>query len=248
VTVGDGDANTQVMKTVVTARAVGTLRGAGAAVSLALLVACGGSGKGGFLSIGDRSPAVQGDGDAAISDASTTVSSDDGSGGGAIFTSSDAAPAGVMFDCQPGTYRGTFSTMVTSDAGGLFSLFSFNWTGNLSITLQGHVTNSGTGEIPQPTLTIAPGAQLAGMDTMGGHFNAELSGQLDCPSKMLTATVLNGTYNYFGDAGGVSMQGTMSASYEGTGAKPALTMGSLNLSSAQLSSLAALGTWSATLQ
>jgi hypothetical protein len=247
VTVGNGHANTKVMKTVVAAKAVGTLLVVGAAASLVWLAACGGSSHGGFLSIGDPS-AAQGDGDAAISDASTTVSSDDGgSGGGAIFTSGDAAPAGVMFDCQPGTYSGMFTTMVTSDAGGLLSLFSFNWTGNLSITLQGHVMNSGTGEIPQPTLTIAPGAQLAGVDTMGGHFNAELSGQLDCPSKTLTATVLNGTYSYFGDAGGVSMQGTMSATYDGTGAKPTLT-GGLDLSSAQISSLAALGTWSATLQ
>jgi hypothetical protein len=214
---------------------------------LASLVACGGGGgSGGFGSGSDPSASSPGaESDASNSDDRTVESSDDGGPTG-VFTSSDAA-VGVLFDCQPGTYAGTFTTMVSSDAGGLLSLFSFNWTGNLSITLQGRVTNTGAGEIPEPTLAIAPGAKLAGVDTMGGHFDADMSGKLDCPSKTLTATVADGSYNYFGDAGGIAMTGTMSATYDGSGSTPMLT-GTLNLSSPQLSGIAAIGGWSATLQ
>jgi hypothetical protein len=224
---------------------VGSLVAGCALAGVASLVACGGGSRsGGFGSGVDPAPTSRGELDASSSD-DTVEPSDDGGPTG-IFTTGDAA-AGVTFDCQPGTYSGTFTTMVSSDAGGLLSLFSFNWTGNLSITLQGRVTHTGAGEIPEPTLAIAPGAKLAGMDTMGGHFNADMSGQLDCPSKTLTATVTDGSYNYFGDAGGIAMTGTMSATYDGSASTPVLT-GTLNLSSPQLSGIAAIGGWSATLQ
>jgi hypothetical protein len=167
-----------------------------------------------------------------------------------VFTSADASsvPPGVVFECKPGTYTGAFTTMVTNDAGGLASLFSYNWTGNLSITLQAGVTRNGSGEIPEPTLTIAPGATLAGMDSNGGHFNADLTGQLDCPSKMLTVAVNNGVYGFFGDAGGIAMQGTMSATYDSSTTPPSLSMGILNMSSPQIMGVGAAGTWTATLQ
>jgi len=176
-----------------------------------------------------------------------TAAGNDG-GPSNIFTSTDAAPSGVVFDCKPGTYAGMFTTMVKSDAGGLLSLFSFNWTGSLSITLQGQVTTSGAGEIPEPVLTIAPGAKLAGVDAMGGHLNADLSGQLDCPSKTLTATIANGVYGYFGDAGGIMMTGGLTATYDGTGSTPMLTMGTMMCGSPQVMGVEAEGTWTATLQ
>src|SRR5580692_6399306 len=49
--------------------------------------------------------------------ASTPITGDDDGGSGAVFTSSDAAPASVVFDCEPGTYTGMFNTMVSNDAG-----------------------------------------------------------------------------------------------------------------------------------
>jgi hypothetical protein len=221
----------------------------GLAGSMAAL-GCGSKSQGALDPVGGGTASSDGGDDASAGDPSTGASDDGGAAPG-IFTSGDASglAPGVAFDCQPGTYAGTFTTKVTSDAGGLLSLFSFSWMGNLSITLQGQVTQSGGGEIPLPTLTIAPGAKLAGTDAMNGHFSGDLSGQLDCPSKTLTATIANGSYNYLpGDAGGISMQGTMSATYDGTGATPALTNGAMNVSSAQIAGIAAVGAWTATLQ
>ncbi len=83
-----------------------------------------------------------------------------------------------------------YTTMVTNDGGGLLSLFSINWSGNLSITLQGKVDNNGSGEIPEPTLTIAPGAQLAGVDSMGGHSSPLTWRLFDRLDQELTATVI----------------------------------------------------------
>jgi hypothetical protein len=224
-------------------------------IQCASVLACGFLGSALVLACGAKNSALQpvtGDdtstpGDAGGATDGTSAGDDGGPSG--VFTSSDAAPSGVVFDCKPGTYAGMFTTMVTNDAGGLFALFSLNWTGSLSITLQGKVTTSGAGEIPEPTLTIAPGAKLSGVDAYGGHFNADLTGQLDCPSKTLTATVADGNYNFTGgDAGGISMAGTLSATYDGTMAMPMLTLGAMDLSSPQLMGTAAVGTWTATLQ
>jgi hypothetical protein len=212
----------------------------------ALGLACGSHGDSGFTLDSNDNPTS----DAGGSQDSKSATQSDASvstGNGEIFESSDAAPT-VMFECEPGTYTGMFVTKVTNDAGGLFSLFSFNWSGSLSITLQAMVMNSGAGEIPLPTLIIAPGAKLDGMDMMGGHFSADMTGQLDCPSKTLTITIANGMYTYFGDAGGVSMTGSMSATYDGTMTPPQLTMGEMNVGSPQISGVAAGGTWTATLQ
>ena len=215
----------------------------------ALAVACGSKGPSSFPASEDAdgaTTAAAGDAsDGGMYDPGATTAEDAGTTG--VFTSSDASP--VVFDCKPGTYSGPFATMVTSDAGGLAALISFNVDGNLSITLQGRVTNTGAGEIPEPTLTIAPGAKLAGKDeTFGGYFNADLIGQLDCPTKTLSVTLANGTYDYFGDAASLSMQGSMSAIYDGTTTTPTLSMGIMNISSSNLTSIGAAGTWSATLQ
>jgi hypothetical protein len=225
-------------------------------IRCASFLACGLLGSALVLACGAKSPPLQpdtgddaGGGNEAGAGNDVTTSTGDDGGPSNVFTSTDAAPSGVVFDCKPGTYAGMFTTMVTNDAGGLFALFSLNWTGSLSITLQGKVTTSNAGEIPEPTLTIAPGAKLSGVDAYGGHFNADLSGQLDCPSKTLTATVANGMYNYLGtDAGGIAMQGSLSATYDGTMAAPMLTLGAMDLSSPQLMGTAAIGTWTATLQ
>lgn len=211
---------------------------------------CGGN-SGTALGLPGETGRASGDAGAS-SDGSTSASNDNSTSGDSgpmgVFTSSDASglPTGVVFDCKPGTYGGMFSTMVTSDAGGIFSLLSFNWTGNLSIALQGMVMNNGSGEIPEPTLTIAPGAKLSGTDAYGGVFSADLSGQLDCPSKALTATIANGSYTYNGTS--IAIGGTLSATYDGTVTPPALTMGEMSVDSSQLASLGSAGTWTATLQ
>jgi hypothetical protein len=230
---------------------MGSLRAAWAALSSgfvavsSLVAACGGHGTTGFPSLGSGGSSG---GDASRAESSDADPAGDDAGG--VFTSGDAngLPSGLVFDCQPGTYAGKFTTTVTSDAGGLFALFNYSWSGNLSITLQGAVSHTSTGEIPQPTLTIAPGAKLAGMDAMGVAFNADLSGQLDCPSKALNATIANGVYGAIGDAGGIAMQGTLTATYDGTSSPPTLAMGGMMLTSPQIMSLAADGSWMATLQ
>ncbi len=164
------------------------------------------------------------------------------------LSSSDGAPSGLRFDCQPGTYSGMYKVHVGTDAGLLPQLVSFDVSGTLSITLVGTVTMSGSGEALDPVLSIAPGAKLAGVDaTFGGSFSADVSGQLDCPSKTFTGTLANGTYEYPGDAGSLMMTGNLSATYDGTATPPALTMGVMELDSAQLN-LGSTGPWSATLQ
>jgi hypothetical protein len=119
----------------------------------------------------------------------------------------------------------------------------------MSITLVGKVMEgSGGGEFPEPVLSIAPGAKLAGNDaTFGGSFSADVSGELDCPTKTFTGTLANGTYEYPGDAGSLMMSGSLSATYDGTMTPPALTMGVMELGSPQLM-LDSTGPWSATLQ
>ena len=120
--------------------------------------------------------------------------------------------------------------------------------GTLSITLQGK-TMVGTGEDNYTTLTIAPGAMISGVDQTGGHFSADIAGTLDCTTDVLTGTLSNGSYEFPGDAGSVSMQGTISATYgeEGDAGTPALS-GNLTASSTQIQGTEAAGTWTAALQ
>ena len=209
---------------------------------------CGGSrGGAGFASGGGYGASGSDDGGDASSDDASTPAVDSGLGGLAL-TSADAAPPGVKFDCLPGTYSGMFTVHVTTDAGLLPALVSFNVMGDLSITLVGQLMQGVGGEFPQSTLTIAPGAKLSGTDvSFGGHFSADLTGQLDCPSKTFAGTLSNGVYNYMGDAGGITMDGQMSATYDGTSMPPTLTMGVMDLTAPQLQ-LGSSGPWSATLK
>jgi hypothetical protein len=229
----------------------GRPRIAGALGALVLALGCGGSGaQSGFPEGGSGAQAPE-DGGGASSDDSSTLVLDSGQFT-TVLTSDDGAPTSVTFACEPGTYSGMFTTTVTTDAGLFPSLLSFNWTGTLSISLVGHVTQtqSANGEnftVAAPVLTIAPGAMLSGADNFGGHFNSGLSGQLDCPTKTLTGTLSNGVYEYPGDAGSIVMQGALSGTYEGT-TPPMLSMGQIMVSSPTYSTLGATGTWSATFQ
>ena len=217
------------------------------AACAAASLACGGQGST-PLGPGGATSGTNGDGDAggAQEPAGSTVS--DAGTGGTFFAPSDAgsSTSGIAVACQPGTYSGTFMTNVSSDAGGLFSLFSFSWTGSLSVALTGMVTQTSSGEFESSVLTIAPGAKLSGTDSLGGRFDADLTGQLDCPTKMFTATLANGTYTYPGDASVIMMTGALSATYAAM--PPSLAGGQITVSSPQVSSLGADGTWTAKLQ
>jgi hypothetical protein len=217
-----------------------------------VLASCGDSGQSaGFSTAGDDGPSGPLSDHSDASTSAPAAPDDGGSGPSLSFSSSDAAPSGITFDCKPGTYAGNYQVAVTTDAGGaLSSLFSFNVKGTLSITVVGNVTKTASGEFAETTYSIAPGAKLIGVDaTFGGQFSADLTGQLDCPSKAFTGTLSNGTYTYalLGDAGGITLDGTLSATYDGA-STPALTLGQMTLTSPQLSALVAQGTWTATLQ
>ena len=188
------------------------------------------------------------------SDAPAADGGDDGSAGPTAsgpteqFASSDAALSGATFDCKPGTYAGTFATQVTSDAGGLFAFVSFDFKGTLSIVVVGQVVQR-AGEVPQTTYSIAPGAKVMGTDqSFGGSYHADLTGQLDCATRVFSGT-LNGAYEIFSlDAGSIALEGTLSGMYvDADGAAPQLT-GTMTLSSTQVASLAAEGPWMASLQ
>lgn len=100
-----------------------------------------------------------------------------------------------------------------------------------------------------PVLTIAPGAMLSGTDNFGGHFVSALAGQLDCPTKTLAGTLMNGGYDYPGnDAANIELTGSLTATYQDTPTPPSLTMGTISVGSPTYSTLAANGTWSATHQ
>lgn len=164
------------------------------------------------------------------------------------FTGVDAASAGT-FDCKPGTYAGTFETKVSTDAGGvLFSLFSFNFKGTMSIIVVGEVSQ-GAGEVPQTTYSIAPGAKLIGSDqTFHGSYVADLTGQLDCATKTFTGMVSDGVYTITYDAGSLPLQGALTGQYgDGDGGVPELH-GTMTLDSPKVATLAANGTWTASLQ
>jgi hypothetical protein len=208
---------------------------------------CGGAhGGAGFGASGGAEPPAADAGDASGDDSSSPVA-DSSQLTLPGYTSADAAP-GVKFDCQPGTYAGMFMVHVTTDAGLLPALVSFNVAGTVSIALVGKVTQGSGGEFPQPILSIAPGAKLSGDDaTFGGHFSADVSGQLDCPNKTFAGTLSNGVYVYPSDSGSLQMGGSLTATYDGTVTPPSLTMGVMQLTAPQLS-LGSSGPWSATLK
>jgi len=148
-----------------------------------------------------------------------------------MLAAGDSQPPG-LYNCQPGTYTGMFTTKVGATDSGttLFNFnfnFNFNWNGCLSITLapsDAGTTKSGNGEnFSYQTLTVAPGAQLSGKDQMGGAFTLDLTGSLDCTPDSgppVLSGKLNGGY-CFGVAtcaadGGLNVGGNLSATYENT--------------------------------
>jgi len=226
------------------------------ALAAAVFFACGGGSASGPGFEGNANPTIQpasDAGDSAPVDGGRAPPVDDS--GYISFGPIADVEAGPKVDCQPGTYAGMFATTVTADAG-LFALLgtSFGWGGNLSLTLTGttKVVEAGSGEFitDYTVLTIAPGAKLSGTDMYGGQFSANVSGQLDCPSRRLTGTMTNGTYLLpgLGDAGAIMMNGTLSATYDPSSSPVTLTNGTITGSSPQVASLGADGTWTATLQ
>jgi hypothetical protein len=186
--------------------------------------------------------------------------SDDGGGGpdeataasdgaapssGQLFTGSDAAtPA---FDCTPGTYSGPFTThVVVGDAGP--SPFSLVWMGTLTVTLVGKTVMTSAGELPTTTLTIAPGGRMEGTDMFHGSFGADVTGQLDCLSKTLQATISNGVYELLNDGGTLPFTGTVDGAYQA--AMPPALNASIDVvtSPGALGALGATGTVTASLQ
>jgi hypothetical protein len=237
--------NSSFMSTSIFGRAVAAASALGL-VSVA--AACGSPGQS-FRGLG---PGETGDGGAPRNEPGTTSDASIGGGGddsGGAFAGSDDGGAPAATNCQPGTYTGMFNTQVTNDAGLLFSLFTVAWSGKLTIVLRGQTSSVG-GEIPTSTLTIAPGAQLNGMDSYMGTFIGNLSGQLDCTTRQLTGTLSNAEYLFFSsDASTLALSGTLSGTYDDEGGAPVIS-GALTISSpmASGSGAAAAGTWTATLQ
>jgi hypothetical protein len=228
----------------------------GPILAAAVFFACGGGGASGPAFDEDANPTIQTASDAGTSapvDSGRPALADDSAYVG--FGPIADVEAGPKVDCQPGTYTGMFATTVTAD-GGLFALLgtSFGWGGDLSLTLTGttKMVEAGSGEFmtDYTVLTIAPGAKLSGTDMYGGQFSADVSGQLDCPSRRLIGTMNNGIYLLpgLGDAGAITMNGTLSATYDPSTSPVTLTNGTITGSSPQVASLSADGTWTATHQ
>jgi hypothetical protein len=161
----------------------------------------------------------------------------------------DSSPVRAS-DCKPGTYAGPFDTMVTVMGGGDASVFE--WTGMLSITLVANNSTAQFGEFNSTVLTVAPGAHVSGTDNLGGMFDADVSGQLDCASRMFVGTLSNGMYTglsvLFTGSTSVMLVGALTATYDPNANPVALTNGSMTVSSPQVMSFEADGPWSAALQ
>ncbi|HLK39669.1 MAG TPA: hypothetical protein VKU41_23095 [Polyangiaceae bacterium] len=238
-------------------RTLGTLATVAVGLSAAVYCACGGgssSGPGfGETPAGPSQAASDAGSDNRAQPVTAPAPATDA--GYANFGAFADVEAGPKVDCLPGTYTGMFNAAATADAG-LLALFgtSFAWGGNLSLTLTGttEVIEAGGGEfrMDYTVLTIAPGAKLSGTDMYGGQFTADVSGQLDCPSRTLTGTLENGTYLLpgLGDAGSIMMLGALTATYDPTANPVALIGGTITASSPQVQSLGANGTWTATRQ
>jgi len=161
----------------------------------------------------------------------------------------DSSPVRAS-DCKPGTYTGSFDTMVTVMGGGDASVFE--WTGMLSITLVANNSTTQFGEFNSTVLTVAPGAHVSGTDNLSGMFDADVSGQLDCASRMFVGTLSNGMYTglsvLFTGSTSVMLVGALTATYDPNANPVALTNGSMTVSSPQVMSFEADGPWSAVLQ
>jgi hypothetical protein len=224
--------------------AISRWNGTGLAFALVLAAGCG----------AQKQTALAGDPSSAPSDGGSSMadpgsaSDDAGAGTGEQFAGTGDAASSVTADCMPGTYAGTFETKVSSDAGGLGALISFDFKGTLSLAVVGQ-TMMTAGEVPTTTYSIAPGAKLDGQDqSFGGTYNADLTGQLDCASKTFSGLLNDGAYTIVFDAGSVPLTGSVTGIYDdGEGGPPRLT-GTMILTSPNIPDLAATGEWTATLQ
>jgi hypothetical protein len=166
-----------------------------------------------------------------------------GDGAATVLWIADAAPVRAS-DCKPGTYSGSFVMMVGGLVGGGLTLM-----GNLSITLVANKPSAQFGEFNSGILTVAPGAMFMAKDNLGDELFADISGQLDCGSRMFVGTLSNGGYYVFGnDAATGMLDGTMAATYDPAASPPALSNGSFTFSSPQVPLTMGTGTWSAALQ
>jgi hypothetical protein len=103
--------------------------------------------------------------------------------------------------------------------------------------------------VPRTTYSIAPGAKLTGADqTFGGSYSADLTGQLDCATRTFSGTVNDGVYSIVFDAGSLPMEGSLTGQYDGGDARAPELHGTMILSTPQLPTVAAAGTWTASLQ
>jgi hypothetical protein len=207
----------------------------------------GGSGSAMFGSYGMGSQSDR-DGGGATNDGAPTRAGN-GAAPPPLFAA-DSAPAGSMSDCKPGTYTGAYMMNAGLAEGGFLSgLISIPLSGTLSITLVGNQSTPHPGEFNNSTLTVAPGAQMSGSDdTLGSTFYADLSGQLDCTSRMFVGTLSNGVYSFLGDAASVMLIGSLMATYDPKANPLAFVNGYLDFTSPQVQGWEGTGTWSATLQ
>lgn len=166
-----------------------------------------------------------------------------GDGASLLLWIADGAPVKAS-DCKPGTYSGTFVLNVAFLGVGALTLM-----GNLSITLVANKPSAQFGEFNSGILTVAPGAMFSAKDNLGDALFADISGQLDCGSRMFVGTLSNGGYYVFGnDAASGMLDGTMSATYDPSASPPMLGSGTFTFTSPQVPLTQGMGTWSASLQ
>ncbi len=182
--------------------------------------------------------------DADVEDVTVVMLVGDGPPPPPLFVA-DAAPVRAASDCKPGTYTGNFVMMV--GFGGLGGGTTLN--GTLSIALVANKPTPHPGEFNSGTLTVAPGARFSGKDNYGDVWSANISGQLDCGSGMFVGSLSDGVADIFGsDAATVTLEGSLSATYDASANPVALVNGSIELSSPQVANTTGMGTWSAALQ
>lgn len=108
--------------------------------------------------------------------------------------------------CLPGTYAGRYECTVS-----FLGFPFFPWSGDLTLVLE---QGEGFDDPEFPTLTVAPGAMLAGMDTIGGTFSGRLEGELDCRTGELSGALVGASYVGGGGTFSVAFDGDLSAFYE----------------------------------
>jgi hypothetical protein len=229
----------------------------------ALAIGCGSGASSGFDNAGDSSSNQTPSADASPGDA--TVSGNDG-GFGLTFQQASEAGEVTQGVCIPGVYQGQFTAYpgLGADGGVEGGIFSYVWSGNLSLDLKAQkitmtvTTNGGEGLITTMSTTsleIAEGGTLDGSDMYGGSFIADLSGGLDCdpdagPPYQLHVTLDNGMYSAF--IASIHIVGDLTADYQApdAGTPPMLVNGSILVGGVITDGgspvVSSKGTWSAT--